>query len=350
MRDFNDRIAVITGAGSGIGRELARQLTAQGCHVAICDVSAENMAETAALCRAHAAANVRISTHVCDVSDESQITAFRDAVTDAHETDHINLLFNNAGVSGGGSFIGDERPAWDRTFAICWGGVYLCTRAFMPLLIASREGRLVNISSINGFWAALGSGVPHTAYSAAKFAVKGFTEALITDLQRHAPHVKAVVVMPGHVGTSIGLNSQKAFGPRGAFDMTTAQVAKARADMARAGLPVAGAPDEKIREAAHQFAIDFRDKAPLTAAGAATAILDGVRSGRWRILVGDDAHALDRLVRESPETAYEPELLERMRALGHLQPGPLREPNRAPGASVPAANADPAASPKSPSA
>ena len=88
-------------------------------------------------------------------------------------------------------------------FAVCWGGVYWGTRAFLPLLAASDEGHLINTSSVNGFWAALGPDRPHTAYSSAKFAVKGFTEALITDLRVHAPHVGVSLVMPGHVGTGI---------------------------------------------------------------------------------------------------------------------------------------------------
>src|SRR5262249_5650141 len=93
------------------------------------------------------------------------------------------LLFNNAGISGGGSMITNSRDEWERTFNICWGGVYNCARAFLPMLQNAEEGHIVNTSSINGFWASVGPRVPHTAYSAAKFAVKGFTEALITDLR-----------------------------------------------------------------------------------------------------------------------------------------------------------------------
>ena len=102
---------------------------------------------------------VRITTHRCDVSDESQVLAFRDAVQDAHETDHINLLFNNAGIGGGGSFIVDDRAEWERTFGVCWFGVYYSSRAFMPLLVASTEGYIVNTSSVNGFWATLGPSI-----------------------------------------------------------------------------------------------------------------------------------------------------------------------------------------------
>ena len=207
MQDFTGKIAVITGGGTGMGRALAHQLAAQGCHVAMCDLSEDAMAESADLARADAPAGVRVTTHLCDVSDQTAMDAFRDEVLVQHETDHVNLVFNNAGISGGGSFIESSREAWERCFDVCWGGVYHGTRAFLPLLIASDEGHLVNTSSVNGFWASLGPERPHTSYSAAKFAVKGFTEALIEDLRMHAPHVHVSVVMPGHIGTSIVANS-----------------------------------------------------------------------------------------------------------------------------------------------
>ncbi len=212
MERFEGKLAVVTGGGTGMGRELARQLAAEGCHVAMCDVSAAAMAETRELCLAEAPAGTRVTTFVADVSDEAQVLAFRDHVLAEHDTDHIDLLFNNAGIGGGGSMIVDDRTEWDRTFGVCWGGVYHGTRALLPLLVASEAGHLVNTSSVNGFWACLGPEVPHTAYSAAKFAVKGFTEALLVDLRLHAPHVQAHVVMPGHVGTSIVFNSGAAHG------------------------------------------------------------------------------------------------------------------------------------------
>ena len=95
MKDFKGKLAVVTGGGTGMGRELARQLSAEGCDVAMCDVSEENMRETKRLCE-EVGKGLRITTYRCDVSDESQVLAFRDAVQDAHETNHINLLFNNA--------------------------------------------------------------------------------------------------------------------------------------------------------------------------------------------------------------------------------------------------------------
>jgi NAD(P)-dependent dehydrogenase (short-subunit alcohol dehydrogenase family) len=293
------QIAVITGGGSGMGRELARQLSAAGVHVALCDWSADPLAETQALCRAEAPPATRITTFRADVSQEAQVLAFRDAVRAEHATDHIHLLFNNAGIGGGGSFVNGSRADWERTFGVDWFGVYHNARAFLPLLVAAPVGCIVNISSVNGFWARLGPGVPHTAYSAAKFAVKGFTEALITDLRVNAPHVSCAVVMPGHIGTSIALNTYDA----AALD--AAQIDAVRQRMAKAGAPVAELPDEAIRRLMIQRGQDFRDNAPTSAAQAATIILDGVRAGRWRILVGDDAQQLDALVRQDPERAYE---------------------------------------------
>ena len=297
-------MAVITGGGSGMGRELARQLASEGCSVATCDMSADGLAETRALCEEDAPQGTRISTFVADVSDESAVLAFAVAVAAEHATDHINLLFNNAGIGGGGSFILDERADWERTYNICWGGVYLCTRAFMPMLLASSEGHVVNTSSVNGFWACLGRGIPHTAYSAAKFAVKGFTEALITDFRLNAPHLRASVVMPGHIGTSIFINSGRVLG-REPKELTADQIAQLRVRLERSGIDLGGASDDDIRLGMQLRGEMFRDNAPTTAAQAATVILDGVRANQWRILVGDDAAALDDLVRQMPVDAYD---------------------------------------------
>src|SRR5215468_5068685 len=252
MKDFRGRIAVITGGGTGMGRALAEQLSAEGCHVAMCDVSAENMAETKRLCETRAPSGVRVSTHVCDVSDERRVTAFRDAVLAEHGTKHINLLFNNAGIGGGGSFLLDDRADWERTFGVCWFGVYYCTRAFLPLLVASEAGYIVNTSSVNGFWACLGPSTAHTAYSSAKFAVKGFSEALLVDLRLHAPHVKVAVVMPGHIGTSIIINSNKVLGKPDALNMPPADVAEVRERLLARGMPVKDMTDDQIKNLVHQ--------------------------------------------------------------------------------------------------
>ena len=314
MKDFEGKIAIVTGGGTGMGRELVLQLAADGCRVAMCDVSETNMAETKKL----AGSGDSVYNHVCDVADEEQVLAFRDRVADVFATEHINLLFNNAGIGGGGAFVDGSRDEWERTFGVCWYGVYYCARAFMPLLVASDEGYIVNTSSVNGFWASLGPGIPHTAYSAAKFAVKGFTEALINDLRLNAPHVKAAVVMPGHIGTSIGINTSKVLGNNAPLEMTADEVAAVRERWLAMGLPIGNETDDQIRQAMHQRMLDFRDKAPTTAAEAANVILDGVREDRWRILVGDDARVIDEVVREAPEKAYEPDFFGRLQERGHF--------------------------------
>jgi NAD(P)-dependent dehydrogenase (short-subunit alcohol dehydrogenase family) len=311
MKDFRGKLAVITGGGSGMGRELAVQLAREGCHVAICDVAEEPMAKTRAAALADAPAGVRFTTHLCDVSEERQVLAFRAAVADAQQAKHIDLLFNNAGIGAGGSFVHDGREEWDKTFAVCWNGVYFCTRAFLPMLMASPEAHLINTSSVNGFWASLGPRSAHTAYSAAKFAVKGFSEALINDFRNNAPHIKVSLVMPGHIGTDIVANSSRLLG-RDPKELTDEQLSEARERFERMGFAMEGASNEQIRQGLQQIAEAFRVGAPMTAAEAAKVILDGVRAERWRILVGKDAEILDRLVRESPEEAYENSFMERM--------------------------------------
>src|SRR5881227_1201712 len=153
MDSFAGRLAVVTGGGTGMGRELVVQLAAAGCSVATCDVNDETVTETALRAEKEAPPNTRITTHLCDVSNEGEANRFRDEVVAQHETDHINLLFNNAGIGGGGSFITGPREEWERVFGVDWGGVYHCCRAFVPLLIASDDACLVNTSSVNGFWA-----------------------------------------------------------------------------------------------------------------------------------------------------------------------------------------------------
>jgi NAD(P)-dependent dehydrogenase (short-subunit alcohol dehydrogenase family) len=303
VESFEGRIAVVTGGGTGMGRELVVQLAAEGCHVAACDVNPETLEEMADLARAGAPEGTLVTTHICDVSDAMAMDAFRDEVLAQHDTNHVNLVFNNAGIAGGGSFVMSEPKEWDLTFGVCWGGVYNGCRSFLPLLIASDSGYLVNTSSVNGFWATLGLGIPHTAYSAAKFAVKGLTEALLEDFRMNAPHVAASVVMPGHIGTDIVNNSRLIHvgdavpGPD--------DVSDTREAMRRRGVPVDGMDDEAILSMMQMFGDMFRDNAPTSAAEAATVILDGVRENRWRILIGDDARKLDEAVRANPEHAYD---------------------------------------------
>ena len=306
MKDFSGRLAAVTGGGTGMGRELVRQLAAAGCNVAMCDVSAKAMAETKELCAQNAGAQrVRVTAHIADVSDESHVLRFREEVAKEHGAEKLHLLFNNAGIGGGGSLFSNSREQWERTFNICWGGVYLCTRAFLPMLVKAEEAHIVNTSSVNGFWASIGPSVSHTAYSAAKFAVKGFTEALITDLRLNAPHVKCSVVMPGHIGTSIVANSRKVQYGTESKAMGAEELAQMRERLSASGRDVSQVSDAELQALLAERVRQFRDEAPTTAGAAATVILDGVKAERWRILVGDDAHFLDAEVRKAPEDTYE---------------------------------------------
>jgi NAD(P)-dependent dehydrogenase (short-subunit alcohol dehydrogenase family) len=314
MQDFAGRFAVVTGGGTGMGRELARQLIAEGCSVAMCDVSAKNMAETIALCEADGVPQgARITAHVADVSEEAQLIRFRDEAKGQHDTDKLNLLFNNAGIGGGGSLINDSREEWERTFNVCWGGVYYGVRTFLDMLRAADAAHIVNTSSVNGFWASLGPHVSHTAYAAAKFAVKGFSEALITDLALTAPNIKVSVVMPGHIGTSIVANSRKVIAHTDDDELSAADLERARTRIGRMmGGDASQITDEAIRAMVAEQARRFLEDAPTSAAEAAKIILAGVKADRWRILVGEDAQRLDAMVRADPEAAYTPEFYERM--------------------------------------
>jgi len=303
---FAGRLAVVTGGGTGMGRELVIQLATEGCSVAFCDLNPDTMRETALRAEKEAPPGTRITTHVCDVSDATQMNRFRDEVVEQHATDHVDLVFNNAGIGGGGSFVSGDQVEWERTFGVVWTGVYNGCRAFVPLLVAGTDGYLINTSSVNGFWAALGPGVPHTAYSAGKFAVKGFTEALLEDFRLNAPHVKAAVVMPGHIGTDIVINSMRIHGGTMLGEMTKEDIKAMRDSPLGRTLPP-DATDDEVRARVNMIGEFFRDAAPVSAAQAATIILDGVRNGEWRILVGDDAHKLDEAVRKDPLGAYGPE-------------------------------------------
>ncbi|MEQ8691117.1 MAG: SDR family oxidoreductase [Pseudomonadales bacterium] len=313
MENLTDKIAVVTGAGSGIGRALTQLLVREGCHVAVCDVNQSSMEETLALCDAENPSGVTITGFACDVSDESALQKFVEDTRIRHATDHVDLLINNAGINGGGSFIKSPREEWERTFDICWRGVYLVTRNFLPFLMKSCEGHLVNMSSANALRAVLGGHVPHTAYSTAKFAVRGFSESLIHDFRFNAPHVSVSVVMPGHTGTNIISNSLAILGANPPDAWTSEDIQNAKRRWKIAGLQdVNRMTDEQVK--AHgQAEIDSMIEFGLPPEDAAKIILDGVKRKHWRILIGTDTQSLDQLVRESPEKAYDPDFVDRWR-------------------------------------
>ena len=308
MDSFTGKLAVVTGGGSGIGRELVRQLAAAGCSVATCDVNPDTVAVTAATAWATAPPGVAVTGHTCDVSDEEQLLRFRDELIEQHATDHVDLVVSNAGVAGGSSFVKDSRQEWERTFAINWWGVYFCARTFLSLLIASGDGVLVNMSSVAGFWPTAANGVPLNAYSTSEFAIKGFSEALIPDLRANAPQVRVALVMPGQVTTDMATNSRRALGQPDieqlSDDELTKQIpAEARSVLAAMGLLAEDASADDLRRALPRIKDAFKDQGFLPAQ-AATIILEGVLSGAWRILVGDEAEMLDEQARANPEAPF----------------------------------------------
>ena len=308
MDSFTGKLAVVTGGGSGIGRELVRQLAAQGCSVAACDLNADTIAVTAATAWAAAPPGVQVTGHACDVSDEAQVQRFRDELLEQHASDHVDLVFSNAGIAGGSSFVKDSRQEWERTFAINWWGVYLCARTFLPLLIASGDGVLVNIGSVAGFWPTAGAGAPITAYSTSEFAIKGFSEALVEDLRCNAPQVRVVLVMPGVVVTDIAENSRRALGLPAWDELSDAELLELLPDGTRATLITMGllAEDfsaDDLRQVIRRMKPELQSQG-FSAAQAVTIILDGVRSGAWRLLVGEEAKMLDEQVRANPEAPF----------------------------------------------
>ena len=307
MKSFENKIAVVTGGGTGMGRELVLQLAKSNCNVSMCDVIEENMDQTMDLASS-INPNVKITKHLCDVSIREQVEEFRDNVLSEQQSDSINLLFNNAGIGGGQSFIKSDVEEWEKVFAVCWYGVYYCSRAFMEALIKSDEGHIINTSSVNGFWASLGDGVPHTSYSAAKFAVKGFSEALLNDFKVNTPHLNVSLVMPGHIGTDISQNTGIILGKR-PEDLDENELQLMKEGWMKAGAPIHNLSLEVFREAIIQRQDDFKNNALTSAEDAAKIILDGVKNNQWRILVGPDAEALDRRVRENPERAYDADFL-----------------------------------------
>ena len=310
MESFTGKLAVVTGGGSGIGRELVRRLAAQGCSVATCDLNPDSVAVTAATAWAcaPAGAKVTVTGHQCDVSDESQLLRFRDELLEQHATDHVDLVFSNAGIFGGSSFVKDSREEWERTFNNNWWGVYNSARTFLPLLIASGDGVLVNTGSVAGFWPTAGAGGPISAYSTSEFAIKGFSEALVEDLHTNAPQVRVVVVMPGLVNTEIGVNSRRVLGLPAWEELDDAELLDllpeaAQTKLIAMGMLTEGFSADDLRRLFPRLKSEFEDQG-FTAAKAADIILDGVLSGAWRILVGEEAQMLDEQVRANPEAPF----------------------------------------------
>ena len=253
------RVAVVTGAAGGIGHAIAHALAGRGCHLALADIDAEAL-ETSATGLGAAAPGLRVTQHELDVADRAAVAALPTAVRAAHG--RVDLLVNNAGVALGGFFEQVSEADFDWLFEINFHGLVRMTRAFLPLLRASDDARIVNLSSLYGLISPPGQ----TAYSASKFAVRGFSNALRHELAGSA--VGVTVVHPGGVATAIARRARIADG------IPTEEV---QAHMARA---------EKMLR--------------LPPGKAAEIIVRAVERRRARVLVGGDAKVIALLERLAP--------------------------------------------------
>ncbi|MEV7502592.1 SDR family oxidoreductase [Streptomyces sp. NPDC093018] len=265
MSTVTGKVAVVTGAGSGIGRGLAAELARRGARLALSDIDGTGLAETVAQVRSLGA---EVHTARLDVSDRAAVESY--ATTVAEHFGVVHQVYNNAGIGGGGgSVLETDWSVYDRTIAINLFGVVHGTKAFLPHLIASGDGHVVNISSLNGIMAQ----PTLSAYCAAKFGVRGFTETLRTEMLAGRHPVRVSVVHPGGVRTNIATAALDAARGRG-IEIPARQLARARV---------------------------YNDKLlKMPARQAATIIVDGVEAGRPRILVGRDAQVADLLVRLFP--------------------------------------------------
>ncbi len=246
MRDFRGRVAVVTGAASGIGRALALALAAAGAVLVISDIDEYGLDETANRARG---LGVPVRTDRLDVSDRAAMMAYARSVVD--EFGAVHLVVNNAGVVHGGEFLGMTFADIERVINVDFWGVVNGTKAFLPHLINSGEGTLVNISSLFGL-------VPmpsQSAYVAAKYAVRGFTESVRMEMLIGRYPVRVTCVHPGGVKTAIARNGTSNAGadPAGNSDLFDKVLARTSPERA------------------------------------AAVILRGAARGRPRVLIGPDA-------------------------------------------------------------
>lgn len=263
MKTFNHKVAAITGAGSGIGQQLALRLAQAGCSVALSDVNAAGLETTANLLKAYP---VKVTTHVVNVADKDAVYAWADSVVNDHGK--VNLIFNNAGIAMGSTVEGHSIADYEKMMGINFWGVVYGTKAFLPYLKASKEGHIVNISSLFGITAQ----PTQSAYNASKFAVRGFTESLRQELDMMNCGVSATCVHPGGIKTNIAASATQ---------------------------------NESIREVGlNPNSKAFEKLLKMPAVDAANVILKAVQANKRRILVGNDAIVIDLMQRLLP-TGYQ---------------------------------------------
>jgi butyryl-CoA dehydrogenase len=264
MRELAGRTAVVTGAASGIGRALAVELARHGMALALSDVNEAGLADTRACV---AASGVRVTTERVDVADRAAVHSHADAVVATHG--QVHLVVNNAGVGLSAMVSELTYDDFEWLMGINFWGVVHGTKAFLPHLLRAEEGHVVNVSSVFGL-----IGVPgQSAYNAAKFAVRGFTEALRQELDASGARVGATSVHPGGIRTNIARASRFS-------------------------------PERERWKSREQTADEFDRLARTSPEDAARAIVRGVRRNARRVLIGADAHVVDLVQRILP-TGYQ---------------------------------------------
>lgn len=264
MKNLNDKVAAITGAGSGIGRALAMLLAQKGCNLALADVNESGLTETRQLLSAYP---VKVTQTRLDVSDEQAVYQWADDVEAEHGK--VNIIINNAGVALSGTVAGLSLDEYRWITDINFWGVVYGTKAFLPKLEKSGEGQVVNVSSIFG----LASQPLMSGYNATKFAVRGFTESLRQDLELTNSCVSSTCVHPGGIKTNI---------------------AKA-ARMSDSCETATGVSNDAATADFEKLFINTPEKAART-------IVNGIEKNKRRVLIGPDAKMFDLLVRLLPAT------------------------------------------------
>lgn len=264
MKSLKDKVVAITGAGSGIGRALAELAARRGALLALSDIHASNLEQTAATCRSTGA---RVATTVLDVADRAAVHAWADATV--RELGRVNVIINNAGVAVAATVEKSRYEDIEWLMGINFWGVVHGTKAFLPYLKETGDGHVVNVSSVFGL-----IGVPtQSAYNASKFAVRGFTEALREELDIERCGVSATCVHPGGIRTNIA-NAARV-GDTAGIGGTTSPA---------------------------QAAAEFNKMLRIPPAVAAKRILDGVRKNARRVLIGPEAYLFDVMQRSLPGT------------------------------------------------